>query len=49
MAEITDKRLQVKHVTKTFPGVVALDDVSIDLKRKEILSIIGENGAGSLH
>ena len=41
-----DTILEVKHVTKKFPGVIALNDVSIDLKRGEILGIVGENGAG---
>lgn len=38
--------LEVKHVTKTYPGVVALDDVSFDVEKGEILALIGENGAG---
>jgi len=40
------KILEVKHVTKTYPGVVALDDVSFDVEKGEILALIGENGAG---
>jgi len=36
----------MENITKTFPGVVALDDVSIDLKKGEVLGILGENGAG---
>ncbi|MGI6174681.1 MAG: sugar ABC transporter ATP-binding protein [Christensenellales bacterium] len=46
MINVSEKRLHMKHVTKAFPGVVALNDVSIELNRNEILSIIGENGAG---
>lgn len=38
--------LEMKHVTKRFPGVIALCDVSITLKRGEVLAICGENGAG---
>ncbi|QAT50310.1 sugar ABC transporter ATP-binding protein [Caproiciproducens sp. NJN-50] len=38
--------LQLKHVKKTYPGVVALDDVSIDVKKGEIHALVGENGAG---
>jgi len=38
--------LRMENITKTFPGVVALDDVSIDLKKGEVLGILGENGAG---
>ena len=35
-----------RHITKTFPGVRALDDVHFDLKPGEIHALIGENGAG---
>jgi len=38
--------LEMKGITKTFPGVVALNNVSIDLRRGEIIAIVGENGAG---
>jgi len=38
--------LQMKNITKTFPGVVALNNVSIDLREGEIIGIVGENGAG---
>lgn len=38
--------LDLKNITKRFPGVLALSDVSISLKHSEILSICGENGAG---
>lgn len=38
--------LQMMNITKTFPGVIALNDVGIDLKKGEIISIVGENGAG---
>lgn len=40
------KILEVKNVTKIYPGVVALDDVSFDVEKGEILALIGENGAG---
>jgi len=36
----------MKNITKKFPGVTALNDVSIQLHRGEILAIVGENGAG---
>jgi D-xylose transport system ATP-binding protein len=38
--------LEMKHIYKRFPGVLALNDVSICLNKAEILSIVGENGAG---
>ena len=38
--------LEMRNVTKRFPGVTALDHVSIDLKHGEILGVCGENGAG---
>ncbi|MDO5331763.1 MAG: sugar ABC transporter ATP-binding protein [Bacillota bacterium] len=38
--------LEMRHVTKRFPGVLALNDVSLHLKSGEILAICGENGAG---
>ena len=39
-------RLKVQNITKTFPGVVALQDVSIEILPGEIHAIVGENGAG---
>lgn len=38
--------LEMKHVTKRFPGVIALKDVSISLRHGEVMAICGENGAG---
>lgn len=35
-----------RHVTKRFPGVVALRDVSVDIVAGELHAIVGENGAG---
>jgi ABC-type sugar transport system ATPase subunit len=38
--------LEMKQITKSFPGVRALDGVSFDLKGAEIHALVGENGAG---
>ena len=36
----------MKDITKQFPGVLALDHVSLELYKGEILALLGENGAG---
>jgi len=38
--------LQLEHITKVFPGVVANDDIGLTLQEGEILALLGENGAG---
>lgn len=38
--------IEMKKITKTFPGVRALHDVSLSVERGEIHAIVGENGAG---
>ncbi|MFQ5640891.1 MAG: sugar ABC transporter ATP-binding protein [bacterium] len=38
--------LEMKHISKTFPGVLALDDVFFRLRRGEVHILLGENGAG---
>jgi putative multiple sugar transport system ATP-binding protein len=43
---MADNILEMRSITKTFPGVKALQDVSLQVKRGEIHAICGENGAG---
>ena len=38
--------LTLKHITKTYPGVLALNDVSIDFEDGKVHALLGENGAG---
>jgi ribose transport system ATP-binding protein len=38
--------LRLRNVTKTFPGLRALDDLSLELQAGEILAVVGQNGSG---
>src|SRR6185295_17043138 len=38
--------LELRAITKRFPGVLANDDVNFDLRRGEVHALLGENGAG---
>jgi ABC-type sugar transport system ATPase subunit len=38
--------LELRHVCKAYPGVAALDDVSLELRHGTVHGLIGENGAG---
>lgn len=40
---------KIVGITKTFPGVMALNDINFDLYPGEIHGLIGENGAGKVH
>ncbi|MBA3447505.1 MAG: sugar ABC transporter ATP-binding protein [Pseudaminobacter sp.] len=43
---MTDTILEMRGITKIFPGVKALQDVNLDVRAGEIHAIVGENGAG---
>ena len=38
--------LEIRHISKAFPGVQALSDVSVEFLPGEIHALVGENGAG---
>lgn len=40
------KSLSMEHVVKRFPGVLACDDICLNVEEGEILALVGENGAG---
>jgi galactofuranose transport system ATP-binding protein len=42
----TQNVVAMKRISKSFPGVVALENVDFDLRRGEIHALVGENGAG---
>ena len=43
---MADYIVEMRHITKRFPGIVANKDVTIQIKKGEIYAILGENGAG---
>lgn len=43
---MSDCIVKMEHISKTFPGVKALDDVSFYLNAGEVMALLGENGAG---
>ena len=46
MTQAPDRILEMRGITKTFPGVVALKEVNLSVRPGEIHAIVGENGAG---
>ena len=38
--------IEMLHITKKFPGIIANDDITLQLKHGEIHALLGENGAG---
>ena len=43
---VNDYIIEMLHITKEFPGIIANDDITLQLKRGEIHALLGENGAG---
>ena len=41
-----DYVIEMRHITKEFPGIIANDDITLQLRRGEIHALLGENGAG---
>ncbi len=46
MSNRSDYILEVKNITKCYPGVTAIDDMSLSFTRGEVHALMGENGAG---
>ena len=46
MADSAAPLLEMRGITKQFPGVKALDNVSLTVRSGEVLALVGENGAG---
>jgi len=43
---MADYIVEMKHITKRFPGIVANDDITLQIQKGEIYALLGENGAG---
>ena len=46
MSTTSPYAIEMRHITKRFPGIIANDDVTLQLKQGEIHALLGENGAG---
>jgi len=44
--ESGDYIVEMRHITKKFPGIIANDDVNLKIRKGEIFALLGENGAG---
>ena len=42
----TPYAIEMLHITKRFPGIIANDDITLQVKKGEIHALLGENGAG---
>ena len=46
MGDSSEFVIEMLHITKEFPGIKANDNITLQLRRGEIHSLLGENGAG---
>ena len=44
--ETAENIIEFRHITKRFPGIIACNDISLDIRKGEIHALLGENGAG---
>ena len=42
----TNNIIEFRHITKTFPGIIACNDITLGIRKGEIHALLGENGAG---
>ena len=45
-AHKSEYAIEMLHITKRFPGIIANDDITLQLRHGEIHALLGENGAG---
>ena len=46
VVQVSEYAIQMLGITKTFPGIIANDNVNLEVRKNEVLAILGENGAG---